>query len=465
MTLARSVSIIAALAVAMVLTRILTQNYYGSYRKLWLIYMLLGPSFMSAATGTLYYRGGIQKKKSIAIYSSILLSLFFSGIIFLIGFIGAKKFALLFNAPGLSEAIRGFSFYMFFSTFAGLAEPIFVIIHRKKWLLIYNITYNFIESLLIVIPFYLGIQLEIIVLIMSVGPFLRTVFIIFLSVYQTDERPLWNEIKEEFGQAISYSVGLFVVAIAGIASIQIDKWVVSSYYSSDIVYAIYSVGARKIPFISALTASITSSLIVHFSAKLKDNQFEKLLVSARKATDQLFLYVIPAMVLFFIFSKEIMVILFQKYASSAPVFQVYLFIIVSQFFFAQSIILGKGLSKVNAWIGFVEVIVNLVLSLIFIRTIGLLGPAIATLIAHFIFQFLLIAYCRYKFHIRIRDFLPTKDIWPLLITLPLVIIISIGMKSLILNSLISLVLSGLVLGSILISQYIFISKFKNAELP
>jgi len=457
MTLARSISIVAALVVAMVLTRILNQDYYGAYRKLWLLYMLLGPSFISAAVGTLYYRGGIREKKSIVIHSSILLSLIFSTVIFITSFAGASVFAHIFNAPGLSKSIRGFSLYMFFSTFAGLSEPIFVIINRKKWLLVYNLTYNILESLLIIIPFYMGIRLETIVLIMSIGPFLRTVFIIGITYWYTKEWPAWNEIKSEFRKSFNYSLGLFVVALAGIASVQIDKWVVGNYFSNDMMFAIYSVGARKIPFISALTASITSSLIVHYSSKLEHNDFRDMLKAARKTTDQLFLFLIPALALFFIYSKEIMVILFQKYAASAPIFQIYLIIIISQFFFAQSVVLGKGLSRINAWIGGLEVLINLVLSIILVRTMGLIGPAIATLIAHFVFQFLMMGYCYRAFHISIREFLPTKKIWPLLLSTPLVIMISLEMKNIIVNSLISFVISGIIAGIILLIQYRFMS--------
>lgn len=460
MTMARSVSIVAALVVAMILTRFLTQDYYGYYRKLWLIYMLLGPAFISASVGTLYYRGGVHENKSVPIYSAIFLSSVFSITIFLIAFIGADTFARLFNAPGLSMAIRGFSIYMLFSTFASLSEPVFVLIHRKRWLLYYNLTYNVIESLLIVIPFYLRLPLSEIVLIMSVGPFIRTIFIIWLVYTHSGDKPEWQQLKSEFHRSLSYSMGLFIMALAGMASVQIDKWVVSSYFSSDSMYAIYSVGARKIPFISALITSITSSLVVHYSDQLKKNDFKQILNAARQATDRLFLILVPVMLLLFIYSREIMILLFQKYADSAPVFQIYIGILVSQFFFAQSVILGKGLSKINAWIGIIEVVLNLILSLILIRTFGLLGPAIATLIAHWAFQLMIFGYCHHKFGIPVNEFLPTKKIIPLILTVPLVFIFSMGVKMIISSGLLSFIISSVMVVLILLVQYRYYSPLR-----
>lgn len=458
MSIARSVSIFSALIVTIILARLLPENFYGTYRKLWLAFSLLGPSLIATSTGTLYYRSGVVSKKVTAISASIILALMYAFFMMAIVLVGAPLFSRFLHSPSITIPLRWFSLYIFFATFAGLAEPIFVILNRKKWLLSYNLSYNVLEIFLIVLPFVYGLPLRKIVMIMAIGPFLRSLFILFFSSKELSIIPAWTDIKKELGTSFSYGMGLFFVAFAGMASVEMDKWVVASYFASSSLYAIYAIGARKIPFLSAVTASISSSLIVQYSEDIKQGNFTRILKAARKATDHLFLFLIPVLAWCFIFAKEIMVLLFQKYAASAPIFQVYLLIIVSNFFFSESVILGKGLSKINAWIGVGEVFINLILSLILVRWVGLIGPAIATLIAHWAFQAMLMGYSKKHFQIKIKNFLPSQRIWPLLLSVPAIIILSLFLRNFISKALIAFVISGGILAVILLFQLVFLNK-------
>ncbi len=428
MSIARSITIFSALIVAMILTRILPESYYGSYRKLWLVFALLGPSLISSAAGTLYYRNGLARNRSVAVCSALMQALSYGLLMAAISYLGAPYFVRFFHTGFLAIPLKRFSVYMGLATFAGLSEPVFVVLNRKKWLVSYNLAFSILDAVLIVIPFYLSVPLAQIVLIMAAGPLLRTLFIIGLSAKQLHDPFNWEDLKNELGTGFYYGAGLFVVAIAGMASVEVDKWIIGNYYTSDLMYAIYAIGARKIPFLSAITASISSSLIVHYSAEIRNNNFDGILRAARAATDKLFLLVLPILAWLFIFAREVMVILFQKYAASAPIFRIYLLVIITHFFFAQSVLLGRGMSRINAWIGVAEVFINIILSIILIRFRGLIGPALATLMAHWIFQLMIMAYCRQKFSIPIHRFMPTHKIWPLLISLPAIMILSIPIE-------------------------------------
>ncbi len=458
MSIARSITIFSALIVAMILTRILPESYYGLYRKLWLVFALLGPSLISSAVGTLYYRNELAKNRTIAVYSAIFQACAYGLMMAAIAYLGAPYFVRFFHAGNLAIPLKMFSVYMGLATFAGLSEPIFVVLNRKKWLLSYSLAFSILDAVLIVVPFYLSVPLQQIVLIMAAGPLLRTLFIISLSAIQLHDPFNWEDLKQELGTGFYYGVGLFVVAIAGMASVEVDKWIVGNYYTSDLMYAIYAIGARKIPFLSAITASISSSLIVHYSAEIRNNNFDGILRAARGATDKLFLLILPLLAWLFIFAREVMVILFQKYAASAPIFRIYLLIIITHFFFAQSVLLGRGMSRINAWIGVAEVFINIILSFVLIRFWGLIGPALATLMAHWIFQLLIMSYCRQKYSIPIHRFMPTYRIWPLLISLPAIIGISILMKRWILNSFMAFLISGVITMILIGFQMVLLSK-------
>lgn len=457
MTLSRSISMISALIVAMILTRILPENQYGLYRKLWLVFMLIGPALMGSINGTLYYRGGISTNRDAALITGAALSLMSSLFVGLAGYFGASWFATLFNAAKAVQALQLFSVYMLFAVFAGFAEPLFVLINRKRWLIAYAIIYNILEMGLIVIPFALGCNLRVIVLIMSIGPLLRCLFLIWLLVQSIQKWPDISHFRAELKHSLSFGGGLLLVAIAGMASYEVDKWVVSAHYQSDMIYAIYAVGARKIPFLSAITASITSSLVVHYTSDLSDHKYQSMIPAMRRTTDNLFLLVSPALVFSFFFATQIMVLLFHKYASSAPVFQVYLFTIATQFFFAESVIQGTGNSRINALAGLADLITNLVLSLYLINKIGLIGPAIATLASHIAFQLVMMVYCKVRLGMHFSDFMPTQRIWPLLITLPCFIIVTLFIKKLVPNEWIGMIGTA-ALGGLLMLLHMKISR-------
>ncbi len=305
---------------------------------------------------------------------------------------------------------------------------------------------------LIVVPFTLGWDLKYIVLVMSIGPFLRSIFLIWLLLRSITVWPDFSSLRKEWSKSLPYAGGLLLVAIAGVASVEVDKWVVSAHYQSDFIYAIYAVGARKIPFLSAITASITSSLVVHFTDDFENKRYHAIVPAMRRATDKLFLIVTPLLIFGFFYAPQIMVILFHKYASSAPIFRIYLITVMTQFFFAESVIRGTGNSRINAVAGFTELIVNIILSIYLVNKIGLIGPPIATLIAHVFFQLVMMGYCTTRLHMRISDFMPTTKIWPLAVTIPAFIIAALSIEKLVPNQWISMVIAGALAGILMLVQ-------------
>ena len=72
----------------------------------------------------------------------------------------------------------------------------------------------------------------------------------------------WNQIKASLPVDIRYVGGLMLVSLAGIASVNMDSWFVRWFYADDAIFAHYVIGARKIPFISALLNAAASALLI-----------------------------------------------------------------------------------------------------------------------------------------------------------------------------------------------------------
>ncbi|TNE73122.1 hypothetical protein EP331_05285 [bacterium] len=385
-TAARSVSIVSALLVSMVLTRLLPENEYGAYRTVWILYSLMGPIITSALTGMIYFRAGQHEKRENTITSALIWSMFFSLFIALTMWLGFPFWEKIFHAEGLQNAFRNFSVYLFFSGITSSIEAIFVVKHRKKWLFLHNIVSNGIEFSSVVIPFYLGYSLEFVTLTLIAAPFARTLFLLAFT-YRDIVEAEWNRLAEIVKLDGKYMIGLMFISMAGVAALQLDSWVIRWFYEDDAIFAAYVVGARKIPFLSALMASVSAALIVQIGSLLKRGEIQKAMPVISRISGSIAVLLWPVLALIFVFSEELMLLLFGGYEASSSVFRVYLAAVLVQFFLSDTVLLAKGRNKLVLKAGLVELVVNLMLSVPFVMWLGFTGPAWATLISAIVFVF------------------------------------------------------------------------------
>lgn len=428
MTLSRYMSIGSALLVAMILTRLLSEDDFGAYRKLWLIYAILGPALISSIANTLYYRGNGEDRER-AIFSNLIIGLFYGLGTGALAWVFAGFWAGQLNVYELENGFRLFAPYMALAVFSGIAEPLFVVINRKKWLLGYSALYNTIESALIVVPFALGFDIETVVLIMSIGPALRSIAVIVVAFSQTERWPGFISIFSELPISLKYGFGIILLSLAGIAASEADKWVIGSFFESDALFAIYVIGAKKLPFITALTSAVSAALVTEFATKLRSGDTASAVSQASSASTRLTLIMLPLIAWLFIYAEEVMVLLFGKYEASAPVFRIYMLTVLSQLIFPQSITLGSGRSDINAKFGVAEVVLNISLSIFFVIQFGFLGAAFATLISHFFFTGCLLWYCKRAYKINPKDLFPNKKVFLVATTLPLIIFVGLSFKT------------------------------------
>src|SRR5258706_3059940 len=87
-----------------------------------------------------------------------------------------------------------------------------------------------------------------------------------------------------------------------------------------------------------------------------------------------------------------------QYRSSALIFNIYLLLTLTQLIFPQSIMTARGDTKILWYVSLAELTVNVISSLLLMRTLGLIGIVWGTLIAY-IFEkmvLLIILHIRYK---------------------------------------------------------------------
>lgn len=402
LTIARFIPIFGALAVSVTLTRILSQVEYGHYRSIWLLFLLAGPVITTSLNNALYHRGE-KNAYSNPLWAVVVISVLAGSVLGMVIIAGAPFWSEILNIPHLLTTIKLFGVFVTIGIVSGIAEPVFILIERKKWLLGYNLISQVAEYAFIVVPFIMGYSITEVIGFMLIFPSLRLIFLAWL-IFSHTHKPA--QLSGEIRKISSYSFGLFMMGIAGYAAYQMDTWIVRLFTDDDALFAMFEIGARKIPLIGAVTSAVSSTLILRYAQLTAGGSEAPFLKQIKRSTTYLARLAIPLLIVLFIFAEEVLIILYEKYAGAAPVFRIYLIIVLTNFIFADVYLLAKGLSREVARISWAELILNLILSITFYHLFGWLGPAFASLAGHLLYVSLCFYLAKKRGEVRFQDFLP-----------------------------------------------------------
>jgi O-antigen/teichoic acid export membrane protein len=197
---------------------------------------------------------------------------------------------------------------------------------------------------------------------------------------------------------------IFSTLISGSAQ-YIDGLVISTHYSAD-GFAIFRYGAKELPFVVMLAAGLSSAMLTEFSTKEK--VFESLNVLKRKSL-RIMHSMYPLTIVMLLFAKPIYRFVFsEEFTRSADVFVVYLLAIASRLVFPHTILIGLKKTKTILYVSFFEVVINLFLSLWFVKEYGVTGVAVATIGTYLMSKIILVAYNYFKLGIKPQEYIPLR---------------------------------------------------------
>jgi O-antigen/teichoic acid export membrane protein len=210
---------------------------------------------------------------------------------------------------------------------------------------------------------------------------------------------------EFYRDQFRYSLPLGLSSIIGMLSVQLDKFVISGFFRPE-DFAVFSIGAMELPFISILTNSVNAILLPHISES-RDTLAEIYKGAARKNA----LIILPLAVLFFVYAQPIITILYSsRYLASVPYFQVYLLILPLRIASPGILMMALGKTKYIMQNSILTLGSNLVLNLVLVRVMGMMGAAVATVIVTWISVGVYLYWIRYRLHLHIPDLLPLKQL-------------------------------------------------------
>jgi O-antigen/teichoic acid export membrane protein len=413
MSLARSFPTISAFIVLFVLARYLLEpEELAHYRKLWPFFSLWGPVVISAIVNAAYFRGSSPDLLRSTLQQTVAM-VFLGGLV--VG--GSAWFlsddlATFFKVPFLSDAYALFGFYAMVAIWGSVAEPVFVLTGRRASLPALTASFTLVDMAAILIPFWMGADLTTVVKWMILSQIARQLLIIPLLTKWMSTLPIEMAKSAFFDKKVlQYAGGMALLSLSGVGAAEMDRFIVGRFLD-DTSFILYDIGSRKLPFVTILTASVTSAIVAGYAFQVGRGEYVQALHKIKRSTTGLIQLLMPSVLFLAVAAEPFVVFIFgDAYAGAGIVFGWSLVALMSNVFFPQSLVMATGRVNVNVIAAVGEMLVNVGLSLLLVRDFGITGVAFSTAIAHWLYTLTMIGYCKLKLGIHPSSFMPNKLDW------------------------------------------------------
>ncbi len=339
-----------------------------------------------------------EENKSPELFNAFLLLTFFSVLVFIIG-ISIKSDLSVFGYKGKIPYYFPLLLYILLSNPAALIEYIYLLRNKPDKIIQYGFLTFSLQLILVITPILLGYGIAFSVWSLVFVSALRIIWLIVLLIKYAEFTISFPFILEH----LSLGMPLIISSLLSGSAQYVDGIIVSNKYDAA-SFAVFRYGAKELPFVVLLAAGLHSAMLPEFCTLDKMKQSLK---TIKKKSARLMHILFPLSMIVLLFSKWLFAFMFNEhFTRGADVFMVYLLLICSRLLFPQTILIGLKKTKVVMIASIVNVIVNVTLSLMFLETYGLVGVALATVLAFVLEKMILIAYNYFKLDIKPEKYIP-----------------------------------------------------------
>jgi O-antigen/teichoic acid export membrane protein len=292
--------------------------------------------------------------------------------------------------------------YILITSPASLVEYIYLIKNQARRMLTYGVISFGLMFILVAVPPVFGFGLEYSMAGLLISSAFRYIWMLVL---------LFRNSKPDFDPAFvkkhlrSAWPLIFSMLLSG-SGPYIDGLIITSWFD-DARFAIFRYGAREFPLVLLLANAFSTSMLPDFAdgKKLKNN-LEKIRLNAERLGNWLF----PVSGILMLIAHWAFPFIFNVgFSESATIFNIYLLLIISRLMFPQTILIGLQKTRAIMWASFLEIILNVALSLWFLQYWGMNGVAYGTVVAYLFEKLFLMVYVRKNCGFRINEYLKVNQ--------------------------------------------------------
>ena len=348
-------SMLVGIVSSMILSRYFDKVEYGTYRQIIFIYNTLLTIFQAGLPSVFtFFLPRYSKEEGKFIVKKLQKILFALGTCFSLSlFFGADIIANMFKNPNLADGLRIFSIFPLFTLPTLGIEGIYIVNKKTQYIAVYQTVTRILMLLCIVIP-VIFIKNDYLYALIGWGVASFIAFIIAV-IAKHNEYKDFDTIKiDNISKDIfKYSLPLMGSAIIMMLFNSCTQFFISRYYGTG-AFAEFSNGYLTLPFVPMFIAPVRSLLTPIFSKASKEGNYDNALDTLYNGTKQIMTIMIPIIVFAFLFSKEIMVILYGKtYEVSSAYFRMMLCYNFLEMFAFSGIINAIGKTKLHLYINII----------------------------------------------------------------------------------------------------------------
>ena len=339
---------LVALGSAMVLSRYLSKDEYGTYRQIIYIYTLLQGVFAAGLPSAYSYflpKLDLSQGKQL----SRLLLFFFvilGALLSIVFYLGAPLLASALDNPTLTDNLRLFSPIPFFLIPTLGIEGLFTAVRKTEQLLVYNITTKFFMFFCLISPvLFWEPSIDKIIY----GWIVSAVFS-FVIALVFKNKPFKavksSRLPFKISAIFKYTIPIMLTSYITVLQKSADQFFISRYYGES-AFAEYSNGFFEIPFVGMIVGAVSAVMIPIFSGAGNDPiKLQNAVTSWRNALDKCIYLIYPLLCVCFVFAAEVIVLIYgEKYESSVSYFKLALFLNFFNIVLINPIIIALGKTK------------------------------------------------------------------------------------------------------------------------
>ncbi len=409
LTAGRAVAFVATFATPLVLTRVLNQSEFGTYKQLFLVYSTLaGIAQFGMAESLLYFlpfaprRGGRYVLNALLILAS-------AGLACLGGLAlaGPRLGRWLGNSalPGLSGLLGAYLLFMLPSLVLEVVTTA-----RKRYLgaaAAYGLS-DLIRAIALVVPILVFRRLEL--LLMGVVAFavvrLTATLVYLVREFGAELRPDRAALREQLAYALPFQLGVVLSILVG----NLHYYVVAASVDAA-AFAIYAIGCLQIPLVDLLFAPAGNVMMVRMREAISARRLEAVLATWQDTTRKLALVFLPLVALLLVTGRELILSLFtERYAASVPIFMVWSAQIVFAVLQTDGVLRVYAKTRAIALLYGLQLLVLAALIRLLMSAFGLIGAVLATVLAAGLGKSLALMYAKRLMGVPLAQLLPWKSL-------------------------------------------------------
>ena len=420
LTICKVLKLVITIVTSMILSRYLVLSEYGTYSELLTVASLFVSIFSIGLPDCLNYfipKHTSQSEKIKLFRNYFTIVLIISILISLLA---------LFLAPYVSAyyhngQIKTYFYFLMIIPASNILlltrSNMLVASNKTKRELIYSLCNAGCLLVAVIIILLLKLSFTSFVIIYVVIESFFAITVIFEAFYLC-EKPFAPQIDLSLLRRILYfSIPLGISLAISTISLDLDKLIVGYFYDEASV-AIYANAGKELPF-TLLTSSF-SAVILPQLVSLKNNPFKAITIW-KKGMDICFCALSFCCFACIVFAPQIMTLLYSdKYLPGVPIFRIYSILLLVRITYWGMILNSRGKTKLLLLSSSLSLLLNLCLSILLTKILGLIGPAIATVISISFVAFMNLSLTKKETKIPISSCLPLKSfVYCLLINYPL----------------------------------------------